>query len=84
MTGVPVVASAVGGVPEIASDADAWPIDGDDPQAYVDALRSILAAPEQARAKALALRERLVADRTEEQYAETAAALLLRAEGAGR
>jgi glycosyltransferase involved in cell wall biosynthesis len=85
MTGVPVVASVVGGVGELVAEQDAWPVtDVEDPDAYVAALRSILADPAAARAKAAALRERVLAERTEEQYAEVAASLLLRPVGEGR
>ncbi|GAB2984773.1 glycosyltransferase family 4 protein [Nocardioides montaniterrae] len=80
MTGVPLVASLVGGVGEVVSAADAWPVEGEDPAAYVAALRAILADPDAARAKAVALRERVLAERTEQAYADAAAALLLRPE----
>lgn len=83
MTGVPLVGSLVGGTGEVLHRDLSWPVEAiDDPAAYVDALREVLADPEGARDRALALRERLVHERTADQYAEAACALLLRPEGA--
>ena len=49
MWGVPIVASAVGGVPEIIRPDTGWPIPVAAPvDAYVDALREALANPEDA------------------------------------
>lgn len=85
MTGIPIVASVVGGVGELVHEDDAWPIhDLDEPAAYAEAIRAILADPEDARKRALTLRERLVAERSEAAYAEAAADLLLRPEGDDR
>lgn len=81
MTGIPIVASVVGGVGELIPEDEAWPIhDLDEPAAYAGAIREILADPEAARKRALRLRERLVEERSEKAYAEAAAALLLRPE----
>ncbi|HET7193897.1 MAG TPA: glycosyltransferase [Nocardioides sp.] len=78
MTEVPIVASRVGGVDEVLSEADSWPVAGwEDPEAYEKALREILADPESARRRSRALRERLERERTQEAYGEFAAALLL-------
>ncbi|GAB2984788.1 hypothetical protein GCM10027076_23730 [Nocardioides montaniterrae] len=79
MTGIPIVASVVGGVGELLPDGEGWPVhDVDDVAAYAAALREVLADPEAARKRALRLRERLVQERSEKAYAETAAALLLK------
>jgi glycosyltransferase involved in cell wall biosynthesis len=44
--GVPIVASAVGGVPELIDEACGWPVPGDaGREAYVAALRDLLALP---------------------------------------
>lgn len=78
MTGIPIVASVVGGVGELLPEGEAWPIrDVDDPAAYAGAIRSILADPADARARARQLRERLLVERSEQAYAEAAATLLL-------
>lgn len=79
MAGVPVVASLVGGVGEVLSAEDAWPVaDLEKPEAYEKALREIFADPAEARRRALALRERMLTERTEDDYYEHAAELLLR------
>lgn len=78
MTGVPLVASQVGGTGEVVSTDDAWPVaDHDDPDAYVTALRDVLADPERARRRAVALRERMLRERTEAGYLHQVATILL-------
>lgn len=78
MTGIPVVASVVGGSGEVLPPEHAWRVDDiDDPAAYADALRSVLADTASARRRSAGLREWLLARRTEAAYAEEAAALLL-------
>ncbi len=78
MTGIPLVGSVVGGTGEVLAAEDGWPVtDVDDPDAYVAALRAVLADPARAREKAVGLRERLLRDRTEADYAEHLAGLLL-------
>jgi len=78
MTGVPLVASQIGGTSEVLSSDDAWPVvDLDDPDAYVAALREILADPEGARRRAVALRDRMLRERTEADYDRQVATLLL-------
>ena len=78
MTGVPLVASEVGGTGEVLGVDDAWPVaEAEDPDAYVAAIRAVLADPADARRRALALRERLLTERTAEQYAEQVARVLL-------
>jgi glycosyltransferase involved in cell wall biosynthesis len=78
MAEVPIVASRVGGVGEVVSEADAWPImEWEEPEAYEKALREIVADPAEARRRSHALRERLMRQRTQQAYGEHAARLLL-------
>ena len=78
MTGVPLVASEVGGTGEVLGDDDAWPVtDAEDPDAYVAAIRAVLADPDDARRRALALRERMLRERTAEEYAAHVTRVLL-------
>jgi glycosyltransferase involved in cell wall biosynthesis len=78
MTGIPLVASRIGGTGEVVSAEDAWPVvDHDDPDAYVTALREVLADPDGARRRALGLRERMLRERTETDYDRHVAAILL-------
>lgn len=54
--GMPITASAVGGVPELVDDRTGWPVrDVDDPAAYVAALRAMLADPADRRTRVAAL-----------------------------
>lgn len=69
MTGVPLVGSDVGGTTEVLLRDFAAPVAPfDDVDAYVSAIRAVLEDPEAARRRALALREHLLATRTEEAY----------------
>ncbi len=78
MTETPLVASMVGGVDEVLSVEDSWPVtDREDPQSYEKALREILSDPGAARVRSHALRERLQRDRTQRSYRELAARVLL-------
>ena len=78
MTGIPIVGSLVGGTGEVLADDDSWPVtDVEDPDAYVKAVRDVLADPVAARRRALALRDRLRRERTEEAFADHVAGLLL-------
>jgi glycosyltransferase involved in cell wall biosynthesis len=78
MTGVPLVATEIGGTSEVLSAEDAWPVpDHENPDAYVTALREVLADPAKARARAAGLRERMLRERTEAAYDEQVAAVLL-------
>lgn len=78
MTGIPLVGSLVGGTGEVLHPDGSWPVsESDDPSAYVAALRDALADPVAARARAAALRERLVRERTTAAYAEQLSELLL-------
>jgi glycosyltransferase involved in cell wall biosynthesis len=78
MSGVPIVGSLVGGTGEVLSEDDAWPIaEIDDPGRYVEAIREVLANGQAARERALALRERLLRERSERPFAEQVTDLLL-------
>ena len=78
MTGVPIVGSLVGGTGEVLGDDDSWPVrEAEDPDAYVRAIRDVLADPADARRRSTALRERLLRERTAAAYAEHVAGLLL-------
>jgi glycosyltransferase involved in cell wall biosynthesis len=78
MTGIPIVGSLVGGTGEILSEDDAWPIaEIDDAGAYVKPIREVLANRTAARGRALALRERLLRERSEDSFAKQVTDLLL-------
>lgn len=78
MTGVPLVASVVGGTGEVVDDQGGFPVtDVEDPAAYVDTLRRVLADPRAARSRAAGLRDRLVEQRTTDAYAQLVTQLLL-------
>jgi hypothetical protein len=62
----------------VLSEDDAWPIaEIDDPGRYVEAIREVLANGQAARERALALRERLLRERSERPFAEQVTDLLL-------
>jgi hypothetical protein len=68
----------VGGTGEVLSEADAWPVDETaEAQAYVDAIRAVLADPAESRRRARELRDRMLDDRTQKAFAEQAAGVLL-------
>ena len=70
MTGIPIVGSLVGGTGEVLSEDDAWPVsEGDAAAAYATAIRAALADPAESRRRALALRERMLRERTEKEFA---------------
>jgi glycosyltransferase involved in cell wall biosynthesis len=78
MTGVPIVGSLVGGTGEVLDPDGSWPVaEVEDPDAYVKAIRDVLADPVQARRRSSALRERLLRERTEDAFAAHVADLLL-------
>ncbi len=78
MTGIPMVGSLVGGTGEVLSEADAWPVsEGDRAEAYAAAIRKAIADPEDARRRALSLRERMLRERTEKEFAVRALDVLL-------
>jgi glycosyltransferase involved in cell wall biosynthesis len=57
---VPVVATAVGGVPGVVSSAEAVLVPREAPAALADGLRAVLSDPSAARQRAMAARERLL------------------------
>ena len=60
----------------------AWPVaEVEDPEAYVGAIRDVLADPVEARRRSSALRERLLGERSEEAFAEDVVELLLAPDG---
>jgi glycosyltransferase involved in cell wall biosynthesis len=59
---VPIVATAVGGVPAVVSENEALLIPSEDPQALADAIRRVRSEPEMARARATRARRRLERD----------------------
>jgi hypothetical protein len=62
----------------VLSEEDAWPVaDGEGAEAYVAAIRTVLAEPHDSRRRALALRERMLRERTEKAFATQAADVLL-------
>ncbi len=78
MTGIPIVGSLVGGTGEVLGEDDSWPVaDAGNPQAYVHAIRDVLADPTGARRRSQALRDRMLRERTEAAYADHVAGLLL-------
>src|SRR5262249_50830618 len=56
---VPVVATSVGGVPDIVSESEARLVPSDDPIALATAIASVLADPQPARARARLAKQRL-------------------------
>lgn len=68
--GIPIVATAAGGIPELVDEETGWPVPvGSDAKAYVQALKSMLDEPEERRRRATNLRERVRAGHTREAYA---------------
>jgi glycosyltransferase involved in cell wall biosynthesis len=61
--GVPIVAAAVGGVPDVVSDKEAVLVPSEDPYALAEAIRGVLGSRDAAAARARAARTRL-----EEQF----------------
>jgi glycosyltransferase involved in cell wall biosynthesis len=78
MTGVPIVGSLVGGTGEVLGDDDSWPVkDPEQPDAYAQAIRDVLADRTAARRRSLALRDRLLRERGQAEFADHAADVLL-------
>ena len=68
--GVPIAASAVGGVPELIDETTGWPVrEHDDAQAYVSALRDMLRDDGARLAKVEALQQRVRTRHTPVAYA---------------
>lgn len=82
MTGIPLVGTLVGGTGEVLGADDAWPVpEAADATAYVRAINDVLADPIAARARAAALRERMLKTRTQDAFADVAARVLLTPRG---
>jgi glycosyltransferase involved in cell wall biosynthesis len=82
VTGVPIVGTLVGGTGEVLHEGESWPVPQDaGAAAYDEALRGVLADPVDARRRALALRDRMLRERTADGFAERVSALLLTDEG---
>ena len=73
--GVPIVASAVGGVPDVVSAAEAILVPTEDPRAIADAIRDVLRDPASARERAGAARRRLEREFTARPWLERYEAL---------
>lgn len=75
--GVPIVASAVGGVPELIRPDTGWPIgDLDNPQAYVSALREIIADPGERLGRATRLQQLALSRHNVAAFDQTLSSLL--------
>ncbi len=73
-TGLPILAPAIGGIPELVGDETGWLLAADaDVSAYVAGIRAILAAPDEAVRRAAALRERVRERHSWNHFAETVA-----------
>lgn len=59
---VPIVAAAVGGIPDVVTEKEALLVPPEDPQALAASIRDVAADPLGARARAEAARQRLLAD----------------------
>jgi glycosyltransferase involved in cell wall biosynthesis len=72
--GLPIVASAVGGVPELIDDSTGWPL-GETATAadFAEAIEAMLAAPDQRRQRARALQDRVRQQHSRAAYAATLA-----------
>lgn len=77
MTGVPIVGTQVGGTGEVIGE-QGWPVPANgDASQYESAIRSVLERPDEARERAQALRERMLSERSADQFASAVAGLLL-------
>jgi glycosyltransferase involved in cell wall biosynthesis len=78
VTGIPIVGSLVGGTGEVLVEGESWPVGQDaGADAYIDAIRSVLADPAASRRRALSLRERMLRERTQKEFADHVADMLL-------
>jgi len=68
--GVPIVATSVGGVPDVVGPREAVVVPPDDPSALAAAIRAVLADPGSAAARSRAARERLATDFAEDPWLE--------------
>ena len=71
--GLPVMAAAVGGVPELVNERTGWPIETiDDPEAYRRVLRSLIADPAAVEARGRAALSAVDASRSWKQFVASA------------
>lgn len=82
--GVPIVATRVGGVPEVLSDAEAELVPPEDPLRLADAIRATALAPEAAAARAAAARRRLDDDFAADPWLDRYEALYRRIQAQAR
>lgn len=69
--GMPIVASAVGGVPELIDEETGWPVNSpNDPNAYVTALRDMLNDDGRRLRKVAALQNRIRTCHSQQSYAD--------------
>ena len=81
-SGIPIVASAVGGVPEVVTPETGYPVvDTDDPAAYVAAIEQLLSEPAAATRRSALLREQVHELFDADNYRATIARLLDSEEG---
>jgi glycosyltransferase involved in cell wall biosynthesis len=77
--GMPVVASGVGGVPELVNGKTGWLVeDYDSKEGYVTAIEKMMASPEMRRERALNLREHVWSQHSQESYARLVTQILKR------
>jgi glycosyltransferase involved in cell wall biosynthesis len=75
-TGTPVIAAAVGGVPEVAHDGhDAWLVPSDDPPALAASIEDAIEHPEEMRRRALRAQQQVLDSRAPGQRAARLVAL---------
>ena len=67
---VPIVATRVGGVPEVVGENEAWLVDPEHPRAIARALAAVRADPAEARRRSEAARRRLTEDFSLEPWIE--------------
>jgi glycosyltransferase involved in cell wall biosynthesis len=81
--GVPVVAFAVGGIPQVLDSRSGWLVPSLDPLALAGAIRQVLAAPPEAAARARAAQEILSERFSPEQWLDDVEAIYRRALASG-
>ena len=65
---VPIVATAVGGVPDVISSREGWLVGNEDPHALAAAMREVLTKPEEAASRAAAAAERFLRELNLERW----------------
>lgn len=70
--GLPIVASGAGGVPELIDETTGWRVDNDAPaEAYAEAIKEMLADPDERMRRAAALQQRVRQRHSREAYSAT-------------